>query len=159
MRLRALALCLLVSLQYFSMFIGEFYHSMDVKGRVAIPTRFKIELRKGAVVTRGLDASLWVFPHHEWELLASKLASLPLGKSNSRAFARLMLAGAMDVKMDRQGRILIPDYLRSYAKLEKKAVLAGVYNRIEVWNEKAWDGYKKATEKESDSIAEQLDMI
>ena len=116
------------------MFIGEFSHLLDAKGRMAIPTKFKGELRKGAIVTRGLDASLWIFPQLQWETLAAKLANLPLSKSNSRAFARLMLAGAMDVKMDRQGRILVPDYLRSYAKLERKVVLAGVYDRVEIWD-------------------------
>ena len=110
-------------------------------------------------MTRGLDASLWLFTQAQWEKLATKLAALPLSKSNSRAFARLMLAGAMDVKMDRQGRILIPDYLRSYAKLEKKAVLTGVYDRVEIWNEGIWNAYKKATEAQSDKIAEQLESI
>lgn len=141
------------------MFIGEFYHSLDTKGRLAIPTKFKIKLRKGAVVTKGLDASLWIFPEDQWQMLAGKLAALPLSKSNYRAFSRLMLAGAMDVKMDRQGRILIPDYLRSYAKLQKKVVLTGVYNRVEIWDEQAWNSYKKATESQSDKIAEQLESI
>ncbi|MBI3420501.1 MAG: division/cell wall cluster transcriptional repressor MraZ [Candidatus Sungbacteria bacterium] len=141
------------------MFIGEFYHSLDAKGRLAVPTKFKADLRKGSVVTRGLDASLWLFPHDQWEALAAKLAALPLSKSNSRAFARLMLAGAMDMKMDRQGRILVPDYLRSYAALKKRAVLAGIYNRIEIWDEDTWNTYKKSTEKESDNIAEQLEII
>jgi len=141
------------------MFIGEFYHSLDAKGRLAVPTKFKADLRKGSVVTRGLDASLWLFPYDQWEALAAKLAALPLSKSNSRAFARLMLAGAMDVKMDRQGRILVPDYLRTYASLKKRAVLAGIYNRIEIWDEDAWSKYKKSTEKESDAIAEQLETI
>ncbi len=141
------------------MFIGEFSHLLDAKGRMAIPTKFKGELRKGAIVTRGLDASLWIFPQLQWETLAAKLANLPLSKSNSRAFARLMLAGAMDVKMDRQGRILVPDYLRSYAKLERKVVLAGVYDRVEIWDETTWGVYKKATEGNSDKIAEQLENI
>ncbi len=141
------------------MFIGEFSHLLDAKGRMAIPTKFKGELRKGAIVTRGLDASLWIFPQLQWETLATKIANLPLSKSNSRAFARLMLAGAMDVKMDRQGRILVPDYLRSYAKLERKVVLAGVYDRVEIWDETTWGAYKKATEGNSDKIAEQLENI
>jgi len=141
------------------MFIGEFHHALDAKGRLAVPTKFKAELRKGSVVTRGLDASLWLFPHEEWESLAAKLAALPLSKSNSRAFARLMLAGAMDVKMDRQGRILVPDYLRSYAMLKKRTVLAGLYNRIEIWDEDVWNTYRQSTEKESDTIAEQLESI
>ena len=141
------------------MFIGEFSHTLDTKGRLAIPTKFKSELRKGAIVTRGLDASLWIFTQAEWEKLATKLAALPLSQSNSRAFSRLMLAGAMDVKMDRQGRVLVPDYLRAYAKLEKKVVLTGVYSRIEIWDEAAWSAYKKATEAQSDKIAEQLENI
>ena len=124
-----------------------------------MPTKFKADLRKGSVVTRGLDTSLWLFPREQWEDLAGKLAALPLSKSNSRAFARLMLAGAMDVKMDRQGRILVPDYLRSYAMLKKQVVLAGIYNRIEIWDEDSRNKYKKATEAESDKIAEQLEIL
>ena len=123
----------------FSMFIGEFSHSLDIKGRLAVPTKFKSELRKGAIVTRGLDASLWIFAQIQWEALAAKLAALPLSKSNSRAFARLMLAGAMDVKMDRQGRILIPQELSEY--IGHEVVFVGNDDTVQIWNENNWNNY------------------
>ena len=138
------------------MFIGEYKHSIDEKGRLAIPKKFRKNLAKGAVVTRGLDTSLFLFPKEEWGKLAEKLASLPLGQSNSRAFARLMLAGAMDVSLDKQGRVVLPGYLRSYASLTKSTVIAGLYTRLEIWDEKKWEAYKKKVEKDADAVAEQL---
>jgi MraZ protein len=142
-----------------NMFIGEYAHTLDQKGRIAIPAKFRSELKKGCVVTRGLDNCLFVYPVNEWELLAGKLASLPVSQSNTRAFSRLMLAGAMDVQLDKQGRIIIPDYLRNFASLTKKIVLAGLYNRLEIWNEEAWNTYKQVTEKDSVAIAENLDGL
>lgn len=138
------------------MLLGEFKHNLDTKGRVAIPAKFREKLAAGAIITRGLDNCLFVFALAEWQALAEKLVSLPLAQANSRAFARLMLAGAMDVGLDAQGRILIPDYLRAYAGLGKQAVVAGLYNRIEVWNADAWERYKQKTEGASDEIAEKL---
>ena len=138
------------------MFIGEYKHSVDEKGRLAIPVKFRAALKKGAVVTRGLDTSLFLFPQEEWDKLAEKLASLPLGTSNSRAFARLMLAGAMDVKLDKQGRVVLPEYLRKYASLKKTIVLAGLYNRLELWDKDKWEAYKKGVEKDAEKIAEKL---
>lgn len=138
------------------MFIGEYNHSLDVKGRLAIPAKFRGDVEKGAVVTRGLDHCLFLYPLKEWGLLAKKLADLPFSQSNTRAFSRLMLAGAMDVSVDKQGRIILPDYLRAYASLKKKVVIAGLYNRLEIWDEQAWNAYKSCTESESNDIAEKL---
>ncbi len=138
------------------MFIGEFKHNIDEKGRVAVPVKFRNQLGSGTIVTRGLDHCLFIFSKQEWENLAQKLIALPLAQSNSRAFARLMLAGASDVELDRQGRILIPDYLREYAGLKKETVIAGLYNRIEIWDGNAWKEYKQKTESASDEIAEKL---
>lgn len=138
------------------MFIGEYKLSMDSKGRIAVPVKFRANLVSGAVLTRGLDNSLFLYPKKEWEAIASKLAGLPLAQSNSRAFARLMLAGAWDVEIDKQGRMIIPDYLREFGKLIKKIVAAGLYNRIEIWDEETWETYKANTEKESSNIAEAL---
>jgi len=137
-------------------FIGEYKHSIDEKGRLAIPIKFRADLSKGAVVTRGLDTSLFLFPKEEWDKLAEKLASLPLGQSNSRAFARLMLAGAMDVEVDKQGRVMLPEYLRTYAGLHKSVVIAGLYNRLELWDESSWNAYKLKMEEDAESVAEQL---
>ncbi len=138
------------------MFIGEYEHNVDEKGRVAIPTKFKQELGRGAVVTRGLDNCLFLYPRKDWEALADKLSKLPIGKANTRAFTRLMLAGAMDVGLDRQGRIVLPEYLRTYALLKKKVVIAGLYNRLEIWDHAVWNRYKTGTEKRGGDIAEAL---
>jgi len=141
------------------MFIGEYQHTIDPKGRMAIPAKFRSVLKKGAIVTRGLDGCLFIYTGVEWGLLVKKLSQLPISQQKSRAFARLMLAGAMDVSVDSQGRILIPEYLRSYAQLKKNTVVAGLYNRLEVWDTVAWERYKKVTEKESVSIAEELNGL
>lgn len=138
------------------MFIGEYQHNLDLKGRLAIPVKFRDKLTGGAIITRGLDSCLFLFTLKEWEILAQKLISLPLAQSNSRAFVRLMLAGAMDVEIDKQGRILTPDYLRKYAGLKKQVVIAGLYNRIEIWDAEIWKQYKAKTESQSDEIAEKL---
>ncbi|MEK7143846.1 MAG: division/cell wall cluster transcriptional repressor MraZ, partial [Patescibacteria group bacterium] len=131
------------------MFIGEYKHTIDEKGRMALPAKFRLKMKGAAIITRGLDHCLFVFTAADWEILAKKLMSLPLVQSNSRAFARLMLAGAMEADIDKQGRILISDYLREYAGLKKQAVVAGLYNRIEVWDTNKWDAYKRKTEKDS----------
>ncbi|OGE73693.1 MAG: cell division/cell wall cluster transcriptional repressor MraZ [Candidatus Doudnabacteria bacterium RIFCSPLOWO2_02_FULL_42_9] len=138
------------------MFIGEYTISMDAKGRIAVPAKFRSKLSAAAVVTRGLDRSLFLYTKSEWEAIATKLAALPLSKANSRAFARLMLAGAYDAELDKQGRMMIPEYLRKFASLGKKVVVAGLYNRIEIWDSQTWEAYKKTTESESTSIAEAL---
>lgn len=141
------------------MFIGEYRHALDTKGRLAIPAKFRTALAGGCVVTRGLDACLFLFTKAEWEKLAEKITNLPLSQSNSRAFARLMLAGAMDCEVDGQGRILLPDYLRRYASLGKQAVIAGLSSRLEIWDAAAWDEYKRKTEASSTAIAEQLGSL
>jgi MraZ protein len=137
-------------------FIGEYHHTLDDKGRMAVPVKFRADLVKGAVVTRGLDSSLFLLPLEEWGKLAAKIASLPLGQANSRAFSRLMLSGAMDVSLDKQGRFIIPDYLRAYAGLEKKVVIVGVNTRFELWDEEKWNAYREKTEAGASDIAEQL---
>lgn len=138
------------------MFIGEYQHSIDEKGRLAVPIKFRAELAKGAVVTRGLDNCLFLYTQKDWEQLADKLAKLPISKANTRAFARLMLAGAMDCEIDKQGRVMLPDYLRKYAGVRKNVVVAGLYNRLEIWDAAAWEKYKVGTEKRGGDIAEAL---
>jgi len=137
-------------------FYGEYTYSIDEKKRLAIPPKFRKVLGKKAVITKGLDQCLFLYPAKEWGILAKKLSKLPLSQSDARGFARLMLTGAMEVEIDNLGRILIPDYLKEYAKLKKKVVIAGVYNRIEIWDEKIWKEYKEKTEKEVGDIAERL---
>jgi MraZ protein len=141
------------------MFIGEYLHSIDLKKRMAVPSKFRADLKNKVVVTRGLDKCLFVYPMKVWEDLAGKLGTLPVGESATRSFIRLMLAGAVDVDVDKQGRILIPDYLKEYAGLGKNVVVAGIYNRLEIWDEKKWKDYKKKAEKNTDEIAEQLGKL
>lgn len=138
------------------MILGEYKHILDNKNRIAIPSKFREKFLGGAIITRGLDRCLFVFGTKEWEALVQRLVSLPLAQANSRAFVRLMLAGASDVNLDNQGRILVPDYLRNYAGLKKHSVVTGLVNRIEIWDSGEWSKYKSKTESASDEIAEKL---
>ncbi|MDD2646918.1 MAG: division/cell wall cluster transcriptional repressor MraZ [Patescibacteria group bacterium] len=138
------------------MFIGEYHYNIDEKARLAVPVKFRDAFSKGAVVTRGIDACLFLYPKKEWDSLAQKIAQLPLAQSNNRTFSRLMLAGAMDADLDKQGRIILPDYLRRYATINKKVVVAGLYNRLEIWDENKWEEYKSKSEGDSAEIAEAL---
>ncbi len=138
------------------MFIGEYSYTIDEKKRLAIPAKFRQLLGKKTVITRGLDNCLFLYPLKEWQNLATKLSKLPLSQADARGFARLMLTGAMESNLDNLGRILVPDFLKGYAGLKKKVVIAGVYNRIEVWDEIKWQEYKKKTETEVGDIAERL---
>jgi MraZ protein len=141
------------------MFIGEYTATIDDKGRISIPAKFRPQLKSKVVVTRGLDNSLFLYTLEEWKKLAEKLASLPISTANTRAFSRLMLAGAMDCDIDKQGRIILPSYLKEFAKINKRLVFAGLYNRIEMWSEDLWQAYKVQTEQQSTAIAEQLGSL
>ena len=123
---------------------------------MAIPVKFRGDLAKGAVVTKGLDQCLFLYTKEEWAKLADKLSKLPISQANTRAFARLMLAGAMDVELDKQGRVILPEYLRKYGSLKKKVVIAGLFNRLEIWDTSAWNKYKIETERKSGDISEKL---
>lgn len=141
------------------MFIGEFTYTIDNKKRLAIPVKFREDLGKKIIITRGLDNCLFVYPEKEWEVLADKLGKLPLGQQDARGFVRVMLAGAMDVEIDNLGRILIPDYLKEYARLKKGIVIAGLYNRLEIWDENEWKKYKEKAEENVEEMAEKLGEI
>jgi MraZ protein len=136
------------------MFLGEFSYSIDEKKRLAVPVKFRQTLGKKAVITRGLDGCLFVYPWKEWEKFASKLHTL--AQADARGFARLMLTGAREADLDKLGRILVPDYLKTYASLKKKTIIAGVYNRIEIWDDERWEAYKTNTEKGIGDMAERL---
>ena len=138
------------------MFIGEYSHTIDKKKRLAIPSKFRKELGKKAVITRELDNCLVIYPLSEWQEKAEKLGNLPKAQIDARKFARIMLAGAMDVNLDSLGRILVPDYLKKYASLKKKVVITGLFNRLEIWDEKRWEEYKKETETAVGDIAGRL---
>ncbi|MCK4781363.1 division/cell wall cluster transcriptional repressor MraZ [Candidatus Parcubacteria bacterium] len=138
------------------MFIGEYKHTIDVKKRLSIPAKFRRELGKGAVITRGIDNCLVIYPLKEWKVMSDKLGKLPSSQVEARGFARIMLAGAAAVQFDSLGRILIPEYLKKYALLAKNVVITGLYNRLEIWDSKKWDSYKKKMEKDVGDIAGKL---
>lgn len=141
------------------MFIGEFAHNLDEKGRLAIPVKFRNVFKKGAVVTKGIDNCLFMYTKEQWEKIAVKFASPSFNLSNARAYARHMLAGAMDVEFDSQGRVTLPEYLRQFAGLKKKVIVTGIYDRLEIWDEESWTNYKIGIEKDSSKIAEALGEI
>ncbi len=141
------------------MFIGEYSYSIDEKKRLGIPVKFRKQLDKGGVITRGLDNCLFLYSFEEWEKMARKLSEMPLARADARGFTRIMLSGAMEVEFDSLGRILLPDYLKNYAGISKKVIIAGLYNRIEIWDEKNWQDYKQKTESEAGNIAERLNEL
>lgn len=138
------------------MLIGEHAHNLDAKRRLAIPSKFRKELGEGAILTRGLDNCLFIFPSKYWTPFAEMLAGLSMAKQDTRSFARLFLSAAVEVEFDSLGRILIPERLKEYAGLKKSVVVAGLFNRLEIWDEDKWNSYKLNLEKNSDSIAEKL---
>lgn len=121
------------------MFIGEYNHTIDSKGRLIVPSKFREALGDEFVVTKGLDGCLFVYPMEEWTAFTDKLKELPLTKKDARQFSRFFLAGAASCEVDKQGRILIPSVLREFAGLEKDAVLVGVSSRIEIWSRSNWE--------------------
>ncbi|MBQ4897499.1 division/cell wall cluster transcriptional repressor MraZ [Paenibacillus sp. Marseille-P2973] len=138
------------------MFMGEFQHSIDEKGRIIIPAKFRDLLGTSFVVTRGLDQCLFVYPQSEWEVLEQKLKALPLMKSDARAFTRFFFSGATECEWDKQGRVNLPANLRQYAKLEKDCVVLGVSNRVEIWSRDTWEQYFQRSEDTFNEIAEKL---
>lgn len=138
------------------MFMGEFQHSIDEKGRMIIPAKFRDLLGTSFVVTRGLDQCLFVYPQQEWEVLEQKLKALPLMKSDARAFTRFFFSGATECEWDKQGRVNLPSNLRQYAKLEKDCVVLGVSNRVEIWSKDIWEQYFQQSEDTFNEIAEKL---
>lgn len=138
------------------MLIGEYNHSIDDKGRVAVPAKFRAFLKKGGVITHGLDGCLFLYSSDAWGKWTEKVRELSVASRNARAFTRIMLGRAMEVTLDAQGRINVPGYLRETAKLKGNAVIVGLQDRIEIWSEEAWNKYREQMSKEADEIAEQL---
>ncbi|WP_019005196.1 division/cell wall cluster transcriptional repressor MraZ [Cohnella laeviribosi] len=138
------------------MFLGEYQHSIDDKGRIIIPAKFREALGTDFIVTRGLDNCLFVYPRSEWNAFEQKLKQLPLMKSDARSFTRFFFSGASECEWDKQGRVTLPGHLREYAKLEKECVVIGVSNRVEIWDKSTWDAYKEQSEESFAEIAEKL---
>ena len=136
------------------MFMGEYNHTIDTKGRLIIPAKFREQLGNEFVVTKGLDGCLFVFPMNEWELFEQKLRTLPLTQKSARKFTRFFVAGATECELDKQGRILLPQTLREFAQLEKDVVLSGNLNRVEIWSKANWTDNNAYDDM--DDIAEQM---
>ncbi len=138
------------------MFIGEYQHTTDEKGRLIIPSKFRETLGGEFVMTKGLDNCLFVYPKLEWEVLETKLKSLPLTNKDARAFVRFFFSGASECALDKQGRVLIPGNLRDHSKIEKDTVIIGVSTRLEIWSKAEWDSYNDDDSLSYDSIAEKM---
>lgn len=141
------------------MLIGEYLHTIDPKKRLSLPSKFRKELGETVIVTRGLDHCLFIFSLASWQKLVSKFSELSIGSSETRGFNRFMLSGAVEVEVDSAGRILIPDFLKDFAGLKTKVVLAGVSDRVEIWDEKRWESYKSDIESKGDQMAQKLGEI
>lgn len=138
------------------MLIGEYLHTLDSKKRLSLPSRFRKEVGRKVVITRGLDACLFMYPLAAWQSIAKKLATLPVGQADTRGMSRFLLSGAIETEVDSAGRVLVPEYLKEFADLKSRVVLAGVSDRIEIWNEKTWEEYKRRIEKGADQMAQTL---
>jgi MraZ protein len=136
--------------------MGEYHHSIDNKGRLIIPSKFREDLGEMFIITRGLDQCLFGYPLSEWKILEDKLKGLPLTKKDARAFTRFFFSGATESELDKQGRVNLPAPLLQYAKLEKDCVILGVSNRIEIWSKQIWEDYFIQSEESFAEIAENM---
>ena len=133
------------------MFLGEYTHTIDDKGRLTIPAKFRGDMASGLVVTRGFDQNLMVFPLSGWQDLAERILSRPMTDESVRTFRRRVFSGAVDLTPDRQGRIVLPAYLRKFAAIDGEVVVAGMYNYLEVWSVSYWQSLRESVENSSDS--------
>ncbi len=138
------------------MLIGEYLHTLDPKKRLSLPSKWRKELGKSLIITRGLDHCLFVYTKKEWGHITEKMSELPWGQADTRGFNRFFLSGAVEVEIDSVGRILVPDYLKEFAGLDTKVVLAGIHDRVEIWDETKWTSYKQQIESQADALAEKL---
>lgn len=141
------------------MFIGEYQHSIDTKGRIIIPSKFREDLGEGFVLTKGLDQCLFIYSYKEWKVFENKLSTLPLTSKDARAFIRFFFAGATECEFDKQGRIIIPANLREYGDINKEAVVIGVSNRLEIWSKDRWLDYNQDENLSYDAIAEKMSFL
>ena len=138
------------------MFLGQFEHAIDEKGRLIVPAKFREKLGGEFVITFGLDVCLFVYPLEEWKTLAENLKSLPLGQRDARAFKRILFSQATNCSLDEQGRVIIMKYLRDYAQIKKEVIVVGVSDRIEIWGKERWQEYSKEIESSFEDIAERI---
>src|SRR3990167_1461900 len=138
------------------MFLGEYKHNIDYKGRLSVPKKFRGQLAKGSVLTKGLDRCLFLYTLEGWGLLSSRIKNLPVTARDARAFSRYLFSGATEIEFDQLGRIFIPDYLREYASLKKEVVVVGVLERVEIWDKARWVKMRRDVEMKGEEIAEKL---
>ena len=141
------------------MLVGQHKHKLDDKSRLSLPAKFRRELGQTVIITHGLDQCLFVYPLSEWKNFSTAISELSMGQADTRAFTRFMLSSAVEVDIDKSGRILIPDHLRQYADLEEQVIVAGVHNRLELWGHDAWEEYMGNVTKRADNLAERLGEI
>lgn len=138
------------------MFLGEFEHTVDDKGRLTIPARFRRQLEAGLVVTKGIDPCLWLYPADGWNQLAERISALPRTDPKAREFRRQVFGGASDVEPDKQGRVNLPPYLRQYANIDNQAVVVGLHDYCEIWNPEQWRKRQQISYKDPETRAEQF---
>ncbi len=139
--------------------MGEFHHTLDDKGRPILPSRFRELLVSGFVITRGLENCLFVYTEEQWKTVQARLQNLAFTNAANRAFIRFFLSGAIECQLDRQGRVLLPQNLRDYAKLDREAAIIGVLDRLEIWDRNSWETYRDSTDEDFENLAEKLDGL
>lgn len=139
------------------LFLGEYQHSIDEKGRVIMPARFREQLGSTFIITRGLDGCLFVYPHEEWLKLSNEVQNLPLARKDARAFSRLLFSGAVEGECDKQGRVSLPNVLREFARIQKDVVIIGVSSRLEIWAAEAWAEMNADVAGKFEELAEKLE--
>lgn len=138
------------------MFLGQYEHSIDEKGRLIVPAKYRESLGDNFIITFGLDTCLFVYPLEEWKNLSEKMKLLPLGQKDARAFKRILFSRATDCTMDNQGRVIIMKYLRDYARINKEIMVIGVLDRVEIWSKDVWQKYFEEVESSYEDIAERI---
>ncbi|HOJ76804.1 MAG TPA: division/cell wall cluster transcriptional repressor MraZ [Bacillota bacterium] len=138
------------------MFMGEYQHSIDDKGRIIIPAKFREDLGEKFIVTRGLDNCLFVYPLVQWKVLEEKIKELPTSHADTRAFVRMFFSGAVEAELDKQGRVVIPQHLREHARIERDAYVIGVSTKVEIWSKESWENYSNQAQQSYEAIAEKI---
>lgn len=141
------------------MFLGEYFHTFDTKNRISIPSKFRKDLGRSIVLTRGVDHCLYLYPRKAWEKVAAKYAEDVNGNAARRGLARLFLAGSFDTEVDSGGRVLVPENLKAFGGLKERAVIAGVAGRVEIWDEEEWKKYSEALERDAAAFVEKVDEL
>lgn len=141
------------------MFIGQFEHTIDEKNRIAVPSKFRRDFREGAIVSKGLDGCLFLFPRAKFTKMAQDIGNLPLSKSSARLYSRVILASAQEVDFDNQGRIVIPGYLIKHSGIKKEALVLGLYDRVEIWSKESWGRESLKTDKKAEELIENLSEL